>query len=300
MPAWLADLDHENVTIREHDVSRELPGRHRRRRLRHPRGGDRLTDLLPAAPDRDDGRERQRAPPAARPLRRAGADRAPASRASCSSRAARSTATRRPTRSRPARRTAGNVSCTGPRACYDESKRFGETLCVNFARQHGLPVTIARPFNNYGPGLKITDGRVIPDFARDILDGRDIVLLSDGSPTRTFCYVADAVSRLLSRCSSAGRPARRTTSASSVPRSRSSTLRSGCGTRPTSCSGTTGHVVHGQQRRGRLPRRQPEPPLPGHRQGAHRRRLRADDRARRGTPSLPALVRGERDAGPAA
>ncbi len=87
----------------------------------------------------------------------------------------------------------GNVSCTGPRACYDESKRFGETLCVTYARQAGVPAKIARPFNNYGPGLKITDGRVIPDFARDILAGRDIVMLSDGSPTRTFCYATDAI-----------------------------------------------------------------------------------------------------------
>jgi nucleoside-diphosphate-sugar epimerase len=87
----------------------------------------------------------------------------------------------------------GFVSCTGPRACYDESKRFGETLCVVFAQQHGIPVKMARPFNNYGPGLKITDRRVIPDFARDILAGRDITLLSDGTPTRTFCYAADAI-----------------------------------------------------------------------------------------------------------
>jgi UDP-glucuronate decarboxylase len=87
----------------------------------------------------------------------------------------------------------GNVSCTGPRACYDESKRYGETLCVNFAQQHELPIAMARPFNNYGPGLKITDRRVLPDFARDVLAGRDIVMLSDGSATRTFCYVADAV-----------------------------------------------------------------------------------------------------------
>jgi len=87
----------------------------------------------------------------------------------------------------------GNVSCTGPRACYDESKRFGETLCVNFARQFDLPVKIARPFNNYGPGLKITDRRVLPDFARNVLDGDDIVMFSDGSPTRTFCYSADAL-----------------------------------------------------------------------------------------------------------
>jgi UDP-glucuronate decarboxylase len=87
----------------------------------------------------------------------------------------------------------GNVSCTGPRACYDESKRYGETLCVNFVQVHGLPIKIARPFNNYGPGLKITDRRVLPDFARDVLAGRDIVMLSDGAPTRTFCYVADAI-----------------------------------------------------------------------------------------------------------
>jgi len=87
----------------------------------------------------------------------------------------------------------GYVSCTGPRACYDESKRYGETLCVNFASAYGLPIQIARPFNNYGPGLKITDRRVLPDFARDVFEGRDIVMLSDGSPTRTFCYIADAI-----------------------------------------------------------------------------------------------------------
>ena len=87
----------------------------------------------------------------------------------------------------------GFVSCTGPRACYDEAKRFGETLCVNFAAQHGVHVRVARPFNNYGPGLKISDRRVIPDFARDIMGGRDIVMLSDGAPKRTFCYSADAV-----------------------------------------------------------------------------------------------------------
>lgn len=87
----------------------------------------------------------------------------------------------------------GLVSCTGPRACYDESKRYGETLCVNFAQQFDLPITIARPFNNFGPGLKITDKRVIPDFVRNIFRDEDIVMLSDGSPTRTFCYIADAI-----------------------------------------------------------------------------------------------------------
>ena len=87
----------------------------------------------------------------------------------------------------------GFVSSTGPRACYDESKRFGETLCVNFAQQRDVPVSIVRPFNNYGPGLRIDDGRVVPDFAADVLAGRDITMLSDGSASRTFCYVADAV-----------------------------------------------------------------------------------------------------------
>jgi nucleoside-diphosphate-sugar epimerase len=87
----------------------------------------------------------------------------------------------------------GLVSCTGPRACYDESKRYGETLCVVFAKHYGVPVRMVRPFNNYGPGLKISDRRVIPDFARDVMAGRDIVMLSDGKPMRTFCYVADAV-----------------------------------------------------------------------------------------------------------
>jgi UDP-glucuronate decarboxylase len=87
----------------------------------------------------------------------------------------------------------GFVSCTGPRACYDEAKRFGETLCTVFAQKYGVASKIARPFNNYGPGLKINDGRVLPDFARDVLSGRDIVMLSDGRATRTFCYVADAI-----------------------------------------------------------------------------------------------------------
>ena len=87
----------------------------------------------------------------------------------------------------------GNVSCTGPRACYDESKRYGETLCVVFAKHYEVPVRQVRPFNNYGPGLKISDRRVIPDFARDVMAGRDIVMFSDGKPMRTFCYAADAV-----------------------------------------------------------------------------------------------------------
>jgi UDP-glucuronate decarboxylase len=91
----------------------------------------------------------------------------------------------------------GNVSCTGPRACYDESKRYGETLCITFAQQFKVPVKIARPFNNYGPGLKMTDKRVLPDFFNDILSDRNITLLSDGKATRTFCYISDAITGYL-------------------------------------------------------------------------------------------------------
>ena len=91
----------------------------------------------------------------------------------------------------------GNVSCTGPRACYDESKRFGETLCYVFAKKYGVPVTVARPFNNYGPGMRVGDKRLPADFARCVLEGRDIVILSDGTPTRTFCYISDAITGYL-------------------------------------------------------------------------------------------------------
>ena len=80
----------------------------------------------------------------------------------------------------------------GTTTCYDESKRYGETLSVIFAQKYKLPVKIVRPFNNYGPGLKITDKRVIPDFARNI-NGEDIVIYSSGSPMRTFCYISDAI-----------------------------------------------------------------------------------------------------------
>jgi UDP-glucuronate decarboxylase len=91
----------------------------------------------------------------------------------------------------------GNVSCLGPRACYDESKRVGETLSAIYAQQYQVPVKIIRPFNNYGPGLRLADGRVLPDFSRDALNDRDIVLYSDGSPTRTFCYSSDALTGYL-------------------------------------------------------------------------------------------------------
>lgn len=91
----------------------------------------------------------------------------------------------------------GNVCATGPRACYDESKRFGETMCMLFAREHGMPIGVVRPFNNYGPGMKLTDKRVPADFAKNVLEGRDLTILSSGAPTRTFCHIADAAAGYL-------------------------------------------------------------------------------------------------------
>lgn len=87
----------------------------------------------------------------------------------------------------------GNTSTIGPRACYDESKRYGETLCYVFYMQYEMPIRIVRLFNVYGPGLKLNDGRVTSDFARMIVDNDPIVIYSDGTPTRSFSYVADSV-----------------------------------------------------------------------------------------------------------
>jgi len=86
----------------------------------------------------------------------------------------------------------GNVNTCGPRACYDESKRFGETLCYYYAKLYSLPVVIVRPFNNYGPGMRLDDQRVVADFAKNIINNEDIVIYSDGKPTRTFDYIPDA------------------------------------------------------------------------------------------------------------
>jgi len=91
----------------------------------------------------------------------------------------------------------GNVACLGPRACYDESKRLGETLCYIYTQKYRLPVKIIRPFNNYGPGLRLTDRRVLPDICTDVLADREIVLYSDGKATRTFCYSSDALTGYL-------------------------------------------------------------------------------------------------------
>ncbi len=91
----------------------------------------------------------------------------------------------------------GNVSSTGPRACYDESKRLGETLCMVYFRMFGIPVKIVRPFNVYGPGLRLDDGRVMPDFISHALQKKPITILSDGRATRSFCYISDFIAACL-------------------------------------------------------------------------------------------------------
>ncbi len=87
----------------------------------------------------------------------------------------------------------GNVSCTGPRACYDESKRLGETLCMAYRRLFNLPVKIVRPFNVYGPGMRVDDNRVIPRFLTSALRRDTLPVHGGGNQTRTFCYVTDAI-----------------------------------------------------------------------------------------------------------
>ncbi len=91
----------------------------------------------------------------------------------------------------------GHVSSIGPRACYDESKRLAETLCVTFNQLYGTPVQIVRPFNVYGPRLRLDDGRIVPDLMKAAVEQKPIVLFSDGRPTRSFCYVSDFVVAML-------------------------------------------------------------------------------------------------------
>lgn len=87
----------------------------------------------------------------------------------------------------------GNVSCTGPRACYDEPKRIGETLCVNYADVYNIPVKIVRPFNVFGPGMRLDDGRVLANFVLSAIEGKKIPVYGDGKNTRTFCYISNFI-----------------------------------------------------------------------------------------------------------
>jgi nucleoside-diphosphate-sugar epimerase/spore maturation protein CgeB len=91
----------------------------------------------------------------------------------------------------------GCVSCTGPRACYDEGKRAAETLAFDFLRAHRADVRVARIFNTYGPRMRCDDGRVVSNIVCQALAGDDITIYGDGSQTRSFCYVDDMVEGLM-------------------------------------------------------------------------------------------------------
>ncbi|HYL52837.1 MAG TPA: UDP-glucuronic acid decarboxylase family protein [Acidimicrobiia bacterium] len=91
----------------------------------------------------------------------------------------------------------GNVDATGPRAVYDEAKRFAETLTMTYQRLYGLPTAIVRIFNTYGPRLRAADGRVVSNFVIQAIDGKPLTVYGDGSQTRSFCYVDDEVRGIL-------------------------------------------------------------------------------------------------------
>jgi UDP-glucuronate decarboxylase len=91
----------------------------------------------------------------------------------------------------------GAVSCTGPRACYDEGKRAAETLTFDFIRAGRGEARVARIFNTYGPRMRADDGRIVSNVVCQALDGADITVHGDGLQTRSFCYVDDTVEGLL-------------------------------------------------------------------------------------------------------
>jgi UDP-glucuronate decarboxylase len=92
----------------------------------------------------------------------------------------------------------GWVSCTGPRACYDEGKRAAETLAFDFLRARRADVRVARIFNTYGPRMRCDDGRVVSNVICQALSGEDITIYGDGSQTRSFCFVDDMIEALTS------------------------------------------------------------------------------------------------------
>jgi UDP-glucuronate decarboxylase len=90
----------------------------------------------------------------------------------------------------------GNVNPVGPRGVYDEAKRYSEAMTMAYHRQQGVDTHIARIFNTYGPRMRQHDGRAIPNFLRQALEGKPITVFGDGSQTRSFCYVDDLIEGL--------------------------------------------------------------------------------------------------------
>jgi len=91
----------------------------------------------------------------------------------------------------------GSVDPTGPRSVYDEAKRFAETLTMTYHRLYGLPTSIVRIFNTYGPRLRPADGRVVSNFLVQAIDGKPLTVYGSGEQTRSFCYVDDEVAGII-------------------------------------------------------------------------------------------------------
>lgn len=87
----------------------------------------------------------------------------------------------------------GNVNPVGPRGVYDEAKRFQEAMTMAYHNFHGLETRIVRIFNTYGPRMRLNDGRALPTFIAQALEGEDLTIFGDGTQTRSFCYVSDQV-----------------------------------------------------------------------------------------------------------
>jgi dTDP-glucose 4,6-dehydratase len=91
----------------------------------------------------------------------------------------------------------GNVNPVGPRAVYDEAKRFAEAMTVAYHHIHGVDTKIVRIFNTYGPRMRLNDGRAVPAFASQALKNEDVTLFGDGSQTRSFTYITDLVDGII-------------------------------------------------------------------------------------------------------
>ena len=91
----------------------------------------------------------------------------------------------------------GNVNPIGPRGVYDEAKRFAEAMTTAYRRYHGIDTKIVRIFNTYGPGMRVRDGRAVPNFIAQALRGEDLTVYGDGTQTRSFCYISDLVDGIL-------------------------------------------------------------------------------------------------------
>lgn len=91
----------------------------------------------------------------------------------------------------------GSIYCDNARACYPEAKRLCETMFASYEAQYGIPYVGVRLCHTFGPGISLEDGRAFAEFIKDVIDGRDIVLQTDGSAARTYTYVADAIGAIL-------------------------------------------------------------------------------------------------------